>query len=89
MKCVTIDFRQVENVEDFYAQFARKFAIEREFGANLDALWDALTGMIALPARLTLRHLDDHEDAAQFADAILVMREAETALDGLFQLHVD
>ncbi|WP_428946149.1 barstar family protein [Pantoea sp. FN060301] len=88
MKCVTIDFRETGNIKDFYAQFARHFAIEGEFGANLDALWDALTGMIALPARITLRHLHDHEDPAQFADAILVMREAETALDGLFQLRV-
>lgn len=89
MKCVMIDFRTVKDTGDFYQQFARAFDLEMEFGANLDALWDALTGMIALPARITLRHLQQHEEPAQFSRIIAVMREAEAALDGLLALRIN
>lgn len=89
MKRVTIDFRTVKDTGDFYQLFARSFGLEMEFGANLDALWDALTGMIALPARITLRHLQQHQDPAQFSRIIEVMREAEAALNGLLAVRIN
>ncbi|WP_158781484.1 barstar family protein [Pantoea sp. BAV 3049] len=88
MKMVSFDFHTIANVDEFYRQFVVKFAIEMQFGANLDALWDALTGMIDLPARITLRHLAEHKDAAQFDAIIAVMREAEEETAGNFSLRL-
>lgn len=88
MKIVSFNFHNIADVEEFYRQFVVKFAIEMNFGANLDALWDALTGMIELPARVTLRHLAEHKDAAQFDAIIAVMREAEKETDGEFSLRL-
>ncbi|WLS76928.1 barstar family protein [Erwinia pyri] len=88
MKSISFDFAGIGGVEDFYRQFCRKFAIDIDFGNNLDALWDALTGMIELPSRVTFRHLATHPDAAQFKGIIAVMREAEEASAGKFSLRI-
>lgn len=89
MNIVSFDFDHIADVAEFYRQFSNKFAIEMEFGNNLDALWDALTGMIDLPARVTFRHLTAHADAQQFDGVIAVMREAEDASEGKFSLRID
>lgn len=88
MNTISFDFDQIADVPDFYRQFTHKFAIEMEFGANLDALWDALTGMIELPAHVTFRHLAQHKDAQQFGGIIAVLREAEAELNGKFSLRI-
>lgn len=88
MNNVSFDFAKIADVDDFYRQFAHKFALGEQFGGNLDALWDALTGMVELPLRVTFRHLAQHADAAQFEQVIAVMREAEQELAGKFSLRV-
>lgn len=87
MNSISFDFDNIADVTEFYRQFCHKFAIDMEFGNNLDALWDALTGMIDLPVRVTLRHLDMHADPHQFDSLVAVMREAEKATAGKFSLH--
>ena len=88
MKKVTFDFREIANVAAFYRQFVDKFAIEMAFGANLDALWDALTGLIELPVCVTLSHLAHHPDRQQFDAIIGVMRQAEAETAGQFSLFI-
>jgi len=88
MNTVSFDFEHIADVADFYRQFCHKFAIDMAFGNNLDALWDALTGMIALPARVTLRHLTAHANPQQFDGVIAVLREAEEASGGKFSLRI-
>ncbi|MFU9137350.1 barstar family protein [Erwinia tasmaniensis] len=87
MKSVSFDFRTIADMNDFYRQFAAKFALQEGFGANLDALWDALTGSIGLPVRITLHHLAAHPHAARFDAAVAVMREAQVALEGELELR--
>lgn len=82
MNNVCFDFREIPDEAEFYRQFAAKFAIEMAFGANLDALWDALTGMIALPARVTLCHLRNHADGGRFRAILAVLQEAAIASAG-------
>ncbi|KAB8313700.1 ribonuclease inhibitor [Erwinia endophytica] len=86
MKTVSFDFNTIPNVAEFYRQFALKFAIKIDFGANLDALWDALTGMIGLPVQVTLLHLAEQDNAAQFTEVIAVMQQAEQELNGAFRV---
>lgn len=88
MNTVSFDFDHIADVAEFYRQFCHKFAIEMAFGNNLDALWDALTGMIDLPARVTLRHLTTHANPQQFDGVIAVLREAEAASAGKFSLRI-
>ena len=88
MNSISFDFDTIADVNEFYRQFCHKFAIEMAFGNNLDALWDALTGMIELPTRVTFRHLATHSSAGQFEGIIVVMREAEEALPGKFSLRI-
>lgn len=88
MEKVIFDFSEIANPEAFYRQFADKFAIEMAFGANLDALWDALTGMIELPVCVTLCHLAHHPERRQFVAIIEVMRQAEEETAGQFSLSI-
>ncbi|KGT88815.1 ribonuclease inhibitor [Erwinia typographi] len=88
MNSVSFDFAKIADVDDFYRQFAHKFVLGEQFGANLDALWDALTGLVELPLRITFRHLAQHADAAQFEQVIAVMQEAEQELAGKFSLRI-
>jgi len=88
MNQIHFDFRHIADEKAFYRQFADKFAIEMAFGANLDALWDALTGMIELPARVTLYHLNSHKDKARFQAILKVLQEAEIATAGEFRVRL-
>jgi len=49
MAKVDFDFEQIQDVSVFYYEFVHKLALSEEFGANLDALWDVVTGHISLP----------------------------------------
>lgn len=88
MHIVSFDFREIADCDAFYRQFAAKFNIEMAFGHNLDALWDGLTGMIDLPARIMLRHLDTHPCAGQFDKIVSLLHEAEAETHGLFSVRI-
>ena len=49
MKLVKFDFERIGRLEDFYQIAKRELSLPGHFGNNLDALWDCLTGNIALP----------------------------------------
>ncbi|MCH5683636.1 barstar family protein [Niabella sp. W65] len=49
MKQVKFDFERIGTVEDFYLVAMRELKLPEHFGKNLDALWDSITGDIALP----------------------------------------
>jgi ribonuclease inhibitor len=87
MQLVSFDLQQVEDRADFYRQFAARFALS-EFGSNLDALWDVLTAGVALPLRITLRHLHRHPQQAELQGIIEVMQEAEHETGGAFSVRV-
>lgn len=86
---VTFDFDNIADRAEFYRQFAKKCQISEHFGANLDALWDMLTGEMALPATIQLKHLRRHADAMQFAAIIATLQEAEEELEGALRVEMD
>ncbi len=88
MRMVSFDFNDIADVPAFYRQFEKKFALKVAFGANLDALWDAVTGMIALPVCVTLLHFEQHPERQRFAAVIDVMQQAEDETAGQFSLRV-
>ncbi|OON40588.1 ribonuclease inhibitor [Izhakiella australiensis] len=89
MQHLSLDFRHIAGMADFYRQFAALLALDGGFGANLDALWDAITAEIALPLHLTLRHLQQHADPQQFNALIDVLRDAEKETAGAFRLLIE
>ncbi|MDO5614725.1 MAG: barstar family protein [Cruoricaptor ignavus] len=67
METIYIDFTEIGDYEDFYAQLKSKLALPEYFGDNLDALFDSITGFVALPlhlefVNLTVEQLEDFED---------------------------
>ncbi|OAT26101.1 barstar family protein [Proteus myxofaciens] len=78
MKQITFDFKTLTDRDAFYRQFALKFHLFDDFGANLDALWDVLTGEIELPVTIIFKHFPHHSDA--FQPLMDIMREAQRQL---------
>ena len=49
---VYIDFLEIGDYEDFYAQLKEKLPLPEHFGDNLDALFDVITGELEMPLHL-------------------------------------
>ncbi|TJZ65426.1 barstar family protein [Chitiniphilus eburneus] len=47
--------QQIRNLNDVYDQFARQLELPADFGRNLDALHDVLSGSVAGPVVITWR----------------------------------
>jgi len=89
MLTISLDFRYIADRAEFYRQFAEQCQLSEGFGANLDALWDAVTGELALPVRIELKYLHQHAHRAQFAAIIATLEEAATELNGALKLMQD
>lgn len=89
MLTVSFDFRQLTDRHAFYQQLAQKTHCPFEFGNNLDALWDWLTGGMALPACFRLRHTAAITDEQAFRPVFALLEEAEQVLEGHLRLQWD
>lgn len=80
MKTVYIDFVTIGDYEDFYEQLKSKLSLPDDFGDNLDALYDSITGFVALPlhiefVNMTVSHLET------FEDLLTLLEDAEEELE--------
>ncbi|WP_114791739.1 barstar family protein [Niabella yanshanensis] len=57
MKQVKFDFERIGTIDDFYVILVRELGLPEHFGRNLDALWDSLTGDVALPVSIQFVNL--------------------------------
>ncbi|BEM35100.1 hypothetical protein FUU19_21440 [Serratia sp. Lou2A] len=87
MAKVEFDFEQIQDVPAFYRDFAHKFALGEGFGANLDALWDVVTGDIGLPVEIEFTHLNARSKR-RFGAIILLFEEAEEELEGSLRFNI-
>lgn len=67
MKTIYIDFTDIGDDEDFYAQLKEKITLPEHFGDNLDALSDVITGELEMPlhiefVNMTVDQLESFED---------------------------
>ncbi|WP_294248948.1 barstar family protein [uncultured Chryseobacterium sp.] len=67
MSTIYIDFTDIGDFEDFYAQLKEKLPLPEHFGDNLDALTDVITGHLEMPLHLefvnmTVDQLEIFED---------------------------
>lgn len=87
MKKVSFDFNHIPDLPAFYCEFVRQFELTDEFGANLDALWDEVTGGIALPVEIDFLNLNASRKR-RFGALILLFEEAEEELEGELRLNL-
>jgi len=52
MRTIVFDSLHVENIGELHRELARTLGFPGHYGMNLDALYDCLSGEIALPLRI-------------------------------------
>ena len=87
MSKMVFDFNHIPDLATFYGEFSRQFALSESFGANLDALWDEVTGGIKLPVEIDFTNLSAGR-RRRFGALILLFEEAEEELDGGLRFNV-
>ncbi len=80
MKEVYIDFVEIGDEEDFYAQLKEKLALPEHFGDNLDALYDSITGDVELPLHIEFVNMSV-EQLEDFEDLLTTLEEADEELE--------
>ena len=77
---VYIDFLEIGDYEDFYAQLKEKLTLPEHFGDNLDALFDVITGELEM-----LLHLEfvimSVEQLEIFEDLLTTLEDAEDEVE--------
>lgn len=87
MAKVDFNFEQIEGIPTFYREFTHQFALGEEFGTNLNALWDAVTGDISLPVEIEFIHFSARGKRC-FGEIILLFKEAQEELNSSLRFNV-
>lgn len=78
---IYIDFLEIGDYEDFYAQLKEKLTLPEYFGDNLDALFDVITGELEMPLHLEFVNLSV-EQLEIFEDLLTTLEDAEEEVEG-------
>ncbi|MPL54954.1 hypothetical protein SDC9_00420 [bioreactor metagenome] len=77
---VYIDFLEIGDYEDFYAQLKEKLTLPEHFGDNLDALFDVITGELEMPLHLEFVNMSV-EQLEIFEDLLTTLEDAEDEVE--------
>lgn len=77
---IFIDFTDLGDYEDFYAQLKEKLLLPEFFGDNLDALNDAITGFVELPLHIEFVNMSV-EQLEIFEDLLVTLEDIEEETD--------
>ena len=80
MNTVFIDFTDIGDYDDFYAQLKEKLTLPEFFGDNLDALYDSLTGFVKLPLHIEFVNMSV-DQLEIFEDLLVTLEDADDELD--------
>lgn len=80
MNTIYIDFTEIGDYEDFYAQLKEKLKLPDHFGDNLDALYDSITGFVELPLHMEFVNMGV-DQLENFEDLLVTLEDAEDELD--------
>lgn len=73
-----VDFSDCKYWSEIYGVLKTELELPEWFGNNLDALWDAATGIMYLPAEIRISRKVGNADLQDEVDAIIsVLQEAE------------
>ncbi|WP_413372002.1 barstar family protein [Paenibacillus taichungensis] len=84
MKTVVINGKDIHGKEELHDVLQTSLELGQTYGRNLDALWDCLTGLIAMPLTIQWTDFDaTRMSLGEYADHLLdLMHEAEKELEG-------
>ena len=77
---VYIDFLEIGDYEDFYAQLKEKLTLPEHFGDNLDALFAVITGELEMPLHLEFVNMSV-EQLEIFEDLLTTLEDAEDEVE--------
>lgn len=80
MKTIYIDFTDIGDYEDFYAQLKEKITLPEYFGDNLDALSDIITGRLEMPLHLEFVNMTV-DQLEMFEDLLATLEDAEDEME--------
>lgn len=80
MKTIYIDFTDIGDYEDFYAQLKEKMRLPEHFGDNLDALSDVITGELELPLHIEFVNMTV-DQLEIFEDLLTTLEDAEDEVE--------
>jgi ribonuclease inhibitor len=73
-----IDGSKISSEDDFHEAIATGFALPSWYGRNLDALWDALTGMVDRPVELVWIHAErSRKELPGYEKIVSLLRDVE------------
>ena len=81
MKTIYIDFSEIGDEEDFFAQLREKLSLPEHFGNNPDALYDTITGDLEMPLRIEFVNMNV-EQLEHFEDLLTTLEDAEDETEG-------
>ena len=81
MKTIYIDFSEIGDEQDFYQQLKEKLSLPENFGDNLDALYDSLTGFVKLPLHLEFVNMSVNQ-LEDFETLLETLEEADEETEG-------
>ena len=76
MQTIYIDFQDIGDYEEFYDKLREKLSLPEFFGNNLDALYDTITGFVALPLHLEFVNMSV-DQLETFEDLLTTLEDAE------------
>lgn len=80
MSTIYIDFTDIGDYEDFYAQLKEKLPLPEYFGDNLDALSDVITGGLEMPLHLEFVNMTV-DQLEIFEDLLTTLEDAEDEME--------
>lgn len=66
----SIDFSNCKTLGELHEQIKNGLELPDFYGGNLDALWDALTGLMELPARIKIKWKPKDNPCAALNNAV-------------------
>lgn len=89
MKTIYIDFTDIGDYEDFYAQLKEKITLPEHFGDNLDALSDVITGELEMPLHIEFVNMTV-DQLEIFEDLLTTLEDAEDEMeDFIFTYYLE
>lgn len=80
-KTIYIDFVDLGDYEDFYAQLKTKLTLPDYFGDNLDALYDVISGDLEMPLHIEFVNMTV-DQLETFEDLLTTLEDAEEEVEG-------
>ncbi len=79
-KTVYIDFSNIGDYEDFFAELKTRMTLPEHFGDNLDALYDTLSGDAEMPLHIEFVNMSV-DQLEMFEDLLTTLEDAEDEVE--------